>query len=73
MSDDPVRPCCPLCHGSTAALIATLTDERTLDIYLCRACQGQFSYERPKKAVEQTGLGGAPLEDNERPRLPNRH
>ncbi len=73
MSDDLARPCCPMCQGSTMALIATLTDERTLDIYLCRGCQAQFSYERPRKAIEQPELRGAPLVEGERPRLPNRH
>jgi hypothetical protein len=51
-----------MCQASSTALIATLTDERTLDIYLCRECQAQFSYERPQKAAEQTELRGATVE-----------
>ena len=46
MSDDPARPLCPLCRQGITTLIATLTDARTTDIYLCQACRTQFSYER---------------------------
>ncbi len=56
MPDIPARPLCPMCRGATTALIATLTAERTLDIYLCGLCQGQFSYERPKKRNEPTQM-----------------
>jgi transposase-like protein len=48
MSDDPARPLCPMCRRGTAALIATVKDGRTLDIYLCQHCRTQFSYERSK-------------------------
>jgi transposase-like protein len=53
MLGDPERPLCPLCQRFTMILIATMTGERALDIYLCPQCRTQFSYEHPK-AKDQT-------------------
>jgi transposase-like protein len=47
MLDDPERRVCPLCKRSSMSLIATITGERALDIYLCPECREQFSYRHP--------------------------
>ena len=48
MPDDPARPLCPICRRDTTALIATLKDARSIDIYLCQHCRAQFTYELPR-------------------------
>ncbi len=46
MLDDPERRVCPLCNRFLT-LIATMTGDRALDIYLCPECRDQFSYQHP--------------------------
>jgi hypothetical protein len=48
MLGDPERPLCPLCERPTMILIATMTGERAMDIFLCPQCRTEFSYEHPK-------------------------
>ena len=52
MLGDPERRLCPLCHRSTMILVATMTGERGVDIYLCPECRTQFSYEHPNAQGE---------------------
>jgi len=42
----PERPQCPICRHTHTILMATLKGERTVDIYLCQRCRGNFSLER---------------------------
>ena len=51
MSDDPAPPLCPVCRQGITALIATLKDARTIDIYLCQGCRTQFGCERSTKVL----------------------
>jgi transcription elongation factor Elf1 len=50
--DDPARPTCPVCQSRTTTLIATVKDERTLDIFLCLACRIEFTLERSTSVLE---------------------
>ena len=56
MLGDPERPFCPSCQRPTLILIATMTGERALDIYLCSDCRTQFSHEHPKTTGETSKL-----------------
>ena len=47
----PDHPSCPLCHHKETTLIATLKDERTVDIYLCQHCRTNFSHARASGTV----------------------
>jgi transcription elongation factor Elf1 len=53
MPDDPARTLCPVCKRATTTSIATVTDERTLDIFLCLACRTQFASERNRSVQER--------------------
>ena len=56
MSDDPERRGCPLCQRSSMSLIATMTGERAVDIYLCPECREQFSYQHPNTKGEASDM-----------------
>jgi hypothetical protein len=56
MPDGPARPLCPFCRSGATTLIATVKNERTLDIYLCLACRIEFASERSKRVLEQRDL-----------------
>jgi uncharacterized protein YbaR (Trm112 family) len=60
MLGDPERPLCPLCQQPTMILIATMTGERAMDIYLCPQCRTQFSYEHPKAKGETPNVRPIP-------------
>ena len=55
MSGDPERPFCPLCGRSTMTLIATMTGERAMDIYLCPQCREQFTHEHRETSDASDG------------------
>ena len=60
MLGDPERPLCPLCERPTMILIATMTGERAMDIFLCPQCRTQFSYEHAKAKGETPDLQPVP-------------
>jgi hypothetical protein len=43
MLGDPERPLCPLCERPTMILIATMTGERAMDIFLCPQCRSSYA------------------------------
>jgi hypothetical protein len=48
------------CERPTMILIATMTGERAMDIFLCPQCRTQFSYEHPKVKGETPDVQPVP-------------
>jgi transposase-like protein len=46
------HPSCPICHHAETKLIATVKEERTVEIYLCQHCWSHFTYERASGRVK---------------------